>query len=61
MFSKDKIHLVPPIVQDRGTGALDDKKSINERSNYVVQLEAIRDYCSDVIERFERLMRIRRK
>lgn len=57
MFDKNKILLVPPAVQDRANGALNETNNINVRSNYAAQLEVIRDYCNWVLEQFDRVTR----
>jgi hypothetical protein len=43
------LHLVPPSVVDIVEKLHSPIAHENEKHNYVIRLEAIRDYCSDVI------------
>lgn len=43
------LHLVPPSVVDIVERLHSPIAHENEKNNYVLRLEAIRDYCSDVI------------
>lgn len=43
------LHLVPPSVVDIVEKLHSPIAHENEKHNYVLRLEAIRDYCSDVI------------
>lgn len=47
-------NFVPTIIQNLGESVVDPRKPESERGNYVVRLEAIRDYCTEVLEKYER-------
>lgn len=49
-MKNDKIHLVPPNVLDCGENLLSSKHE-TARYNYLVRLEAIREYCDNVINK----------
>lgn len=55
------LHLVPPIVIDLCESAVDARRNINERHNYIQRIEAIREYCDSVIGRFEKQTAPQRK
>ena len=44
-------HLIPPIVLDIGEKSNSPTVRENEKMNYILRLEAIRDYCSVVISK----------
>jgi hypothetical protein len=46
------MHLLPQIVLDLAESALDESKHENERSNYILRLETIRDYCGAAINKY---------
>ena len=48
-MKNDKIHLVPQAVIDCVQGLSNTKQS-NLRVNYVMRLEAIRDYCDQALK-----------
>lgn len=48
-MKSNKMHLVPQIVIDCAEG-LTKAKQDNVRSAYEMRLEAIRDYCDDVLK-----------
>jgi hypothetical protein len=45
------LHLVPVNVQDIAEKLAQKYISENERSNYILRLEAIRDYCEDALRK----------
>ena len=51
-MKNNKIHLVPQVVIDCAEGAVNTKQD-NLRLNYIMRLEAIRDYCDEVIKKTE--------
>lgn len=48
-MKSNKMHLVPQIVIDCAEG-LNSAKNINTKTAYEMRLEAIRDYCEDVLK-----------
>lgn len=46
-----KIHLVPEMIVDLGNKATDRSIVQHIRDNYIMRLEAIRDYCNSVLEK----------
>lgn len=52
MNLKHNMHLLPQIVIDLADNALNESKHENERSNYILRLETIRDYCSAAINKY---------
>lgn len=50
-------HLVPINVQDLITKALDKNLNENERMNYQLRVEAIRDRCQSAVQEFAALER----
>lgn len=44
-------HLIPPIVMDIVEKFNSPHVRENEKMNYIIRLEAIRDYCSTVINK----------
>lgn len=48
-MKSNKMHLVPQIVIDCAEG-LSTSKNINTKTAYEMRLEAIRDYCDDVLK-----------
>ena len=44
-------HLIPPIVLDIGEKSNSPTVRENEKMNYILRLEAIRDYCSVIINK----------
>jgi len=51
-MKNDKMHLIPQAVIDCAEGVANTKQD-NLRLNYIMRLEAIRDYCDEVIKRAE--------
>lgn len=49
MTTKDKMHLIPQIVIDCAEG-LSTAKNSNTKTAYEMRLEAIRDYCDNVLK-----------
>lgn len=49
-MSNVKIHFVPQLVQDIAANAQKADKDFH-RDTYVMRLEAIRDYCDNVIKK----------
>ena len=49
-MKNDRIHLVPPNVLDCGENLLTTKHETSQY-NYMVRLEAIRDYCDSVLDK----------
>ena len=49
-MKNDKIHLVPQVVIDCAQG-LSVTKQDNLRLNYIIRLEAIRDFCDQAIRK----------
>ena len=49
-MKNDKIHLVPQVVIDCVQG-LTSTKQDNLKLNYIMRLEAIRDYCDESIRK----------
>jgi hypothetical protein len=49
-MKNEKLHLVPQVVIDCAQ-SLATTKQDNLRLNYIIRLEAIRDYCDDAIRR----------
>lgn len=45
------LHLVPINVVDVVENMLDKNRRENEHNNYVLRVEAIRDYCQEALER----------
>jgi hypothetical protein len=52
MNLKHNMHLLPQIVIDLVDNALNESKHENERSNYLLRLETIRDYCNAAINKY---------
>ena len=48
-MKSDKLHLVPQVVIDCAHG-LSTTKQDNLRVNYIIRLEAIRDYCDQALK-----------
>jgi hypothetical protein len=46
---KKNLHLVPVNIQDIGEKIKDKNLRDNELANYIVRLEATRDYCNEII------------
>jgi hypothetical protein len=49
-MNKDMMVYVPQIVIDVSDKLINGKTTSNERHNYSIRLEAIRDYCNMVLE-----------
>lgn len=45
---KNKIHMVPIVIQDMAKNISETKNSL-ERENIIQRVEAIRDFCNEVI------------
>jgi len=45
------LHLVPPSVTDIVEKLVSPIAHENEKMNYILRLEAIRDYCADIINK----------
>lgn len=56
MLNKNKMHLVPQIIIDCAEGLVKAKRA-NERDQYLIRLEAIRDYCDEAVKRAEEAKR----
>ena len=48
-MKNEKLHLIPQVVIDCAQG-LSVTKQDNLRLNYIIRLEAIRDYCDEVLK-----------
>ena len=46
-------HLVPPIVLDIGEKINSNTVRENEKMNYLLRIEAIREYCDNTISKFK--------
>lgn len=49
-MKNEKMHLIPQAVIDVAENLANTKQN-NLRENYVVRLEAIREYCDDILKR----------
>jgi hypothetical protein len=48
MYQKNKMHMIPVVLQDMAKTIFETRNSI-ERDNVVARMEAVRDFCHDVI------------
>jgi hypothetical protein len=48
-MKNDKLHLIPQVIIDCAQG-LSTTRQDNLRLNYIVRLEAIRDYCDQALK-----------
>ncbi len=53
-MNKDKLHLVPTMVVDSGTSALNPLKPDYQRDIYYAKIQATAQYCSEVIAEYEK-------
>lgn len=60
-FDQKKIHMVPPLIQDKADEVNNEGNSAEARQNFVGQLEAIRDFCQATIDKYSKDTRFKRK
>ena len=46
---KNNLHLVPQVVLDIAESMMNNNIRENEHQNYVIRIEAIRDFCAEVL------------
>lgn len=47
------LHLIPVNIQDIVEKMLDKNTRENEKHNYTLRIEAVRDYCSDALKHMD--------
>ena len=50
----EKLHLVPQVILDVGASALVTHRSGWQQDNYIMRLEAVVEYCQDIIEKVKK-------
>ena len=53
-MDKSKLYLVPSMVIDCGTAALDTGKNDFQRDIYYARIQATKAYCDEVISKYEK-------
>ncbi len=62
MFDKNKIHLIPQILQDRARSMLTESSAlvdIASRENCATQIEAVKTYCEQALLTYEKQKAVR--
>lgn len=57
---KNNLHLVPASVQDIVEKLADRNMRENERANYILRLEAIKEYCESTLKKMNNLKTYKR-
>jgi hypothetical protein len=55
-MNKSKEYLVPSMVIDCGIAALDTGKNPYQRDTYYARIQATKEYCDEVITKYEKEM-----
>jgi hypothetical protein len=50
-MKNEKLHLIPQVIIDCAEGLMNTKQE-NLRINYIIRLEAIRDYCDSAVKNY---------
>lgn len=60
IFNKNKIHLIPQLLQDRANHLLIDSVDIQVRENYADQLEQVKAFCEESLNRYYKSSKVKR-